>query len=108
MFYLYFFTESKSLHNLCYVNLYVTKEKLTEEQQDYLVECLEKTNDNFKKLYNGMMEEAIEEAESHGVTVYRDIDKSEFIEAVSPIHEEFCERGDSYRELYEDIQKYAE
>ena len=85
-----------------------TWEKLSKEQQDYLVECLEKTNDNFKKLYNGMMEEAMEEAQSHGVTVYRDIDKSEFIEAVSPIHEEFCERGDSYQELYEDIQNYAE
>ena len=82
-------------------------EKLSSDQQDYLVECLEKTNDNFKKLYNGMMEEAMEEAQSHGVKVYRDIDKSEFIEAVSPIHEEFCRRGDSYRELYEDIQKYA-
>ena len=82
-------------------------EKLSSDQQDYLVECLEKTNDNFKKLYNGMMEEAMEEAQSHGVKVYRDIDKSEFIEAVSPIHEEFCGRGDSYRELYEDIQKYA-
>ena len=82
-------------------------EKLSSDQQDYLVECLEKTNDNFKKLYNGMMEEAMEEAQSHGVKVYRDIDKSEFIEAVSPIHEEFCGRGDSYRELYEDTQKYA-
>ena len=85
-----------------------TWERLSAEQQDYLVECLEKTNDNFKKLYNGMMEEAMEEAESHGVTVYKDIDKSKFIEAVSPIHDEFCQRGDSYRELYEDIQKYAE
>ena len=81
---------------------------LTKEQQDYLVECLEKTNENFKKLYNGMMDEAMEEAEEHGVHVYRDIDKSAFIEAVQPIHEEFCGKGEDYQALYDDIQSYAE
>lgn len=81
---------------------------LTDEQKDYLVECLQKTNENFKSLYNGMMEEAMEEAQEHGVTVYRDIDKSAFIEAVSPIHEEFCARGEEYKALYDDIQKYAD
>lgn len=81
---------------------------LSKEQQDYLVECLEKTNENFKKLYNGMMEDAIEEAEEHGVHVYRDIDKSAFIEAVQPIHKEFCEKGDDYKALYDDIESYAE
>ena len=81
---------------------------LTDEQKDYLVECLQKTNENFKSLYNGMMEEAMEEAQEHGVTVYRDIDKSAFIEAVSPIHDEFCARGEEYKALYDDIQKYAD
>ena len=81
---------------------------LTDEQKDYLVECLQKTNENLKSLYSGMMEEAMEEAQEHGVTVYRDIDKSAFIEAVSPIHEEFCARGEEYKALYEDIQKYAD
>ena len=81
---------------------------LTKEQQDELVECLEKTNENFKKLYNGMMDEAMEEAEEHGVHVYRDIDKSAFIEAVQPIHEEFCGKGKDYQALYDDIQSYAE
>lgn len=84
-----------------------TWNSLTEEQQNYLTECLEKTNENFKSLYNGMMEEAIEEAESNGVYVYRDIDKTAFIEAVQPIHEAFCEKGEAYKALYEDIQSYA-
>ncbi len=85
-----------------------TWNKLSEEQRNYLIECLEKTNENFKSLYNGMMAEAVAEFESKGVKVYRDIDKSAFIEAVAPIHEEFCSRGEEYRALYEDIQKYAE
>ena len=72
------------------------------------VKWREKTNENFKKLYNGMMDEAMEEAEEHGVHVYRDIDKSAFIEAVQPIHEEFCGKGKDYQALYDDIQSYAE
>jgi TRAP-type C4-dicarboxylate transport system substrate-binding protein len=45
--------------------------------------------------------------QEHGVTVYRDIDKSKFIEAVQPMHEAFESKGDAYKSLYEDIQKYA-
>lgn len=55
-----------------------------------------------------MMAEAIEEAEEHGVTIYRDIDKTAFIQAVQPVHEAYCAKGESYRTLYEDIQKYAQ
>ena len=53
------------------------------------------------------LDDAIEEAQEHGVTVYRDIDKSKFIEAVQPMHEAFESKGDAYKSLYEDIQKYA-
>lgn len=85
-----------------------TWEKLSKEQQEYLKECLVKLNDNFVSKYNQMMEDAIEEAQSEGVTIYRDIDKSAFIEAVQPMHEEFESKGETYRNLYEDIQKYAD
>jgi tripartite ATP-independent transporter DctP family solute receptor len=81
---------------------------LTEEQQNYLVECLNKTNENFKSLYNGMMEDAITEAKEHGVTVYRDIDKTAFIEAVAPVAEEYCAKGETYQALYDDIQQYSD
>ena len=56
----------------------------------------------------GMMAEAMEEAESHGVHVYRDIDKTAFIEAVQPIHANFYNKGEAYKKLYDDIQKYAD
>lgn len=84
-----------------------TWHKLTDEQKTALTTSLEQTNDNFKSLYNGMMADAIEEAKEHGVHIYYDIDKTAFIEAVQPIHEEYCSRGEEYRALYEDIQKYA-
>lgn len=85
-----------------------TWNKMSEKQRQSLITALEKTNDNFKSLYNGMMEEAIQEAESKGVHVYKDIDKTPFIKAVQPIHEEFCNRGEAYKKLYDDIQKYAD
>lgn len=82
--------------------------KLTAEQQDYLKECLSGINENFKQMYNRMMDEAIEEAEGMGMTVYRDVDKTPFIEAVQPMHEEFSAKGEFYQELYSDIQQYKE
>lgn len=54
-----------------------------------------------------MMEEAVAEAQTHGVAIYRDIDKTAFIEAVQPVHEDYCSKGESYKALYDDIQKYA-
>lgn len=80
---------------------------LSEEQKEYLAECLSKTNDNFKKLYNGMMDAAMEEAEEHGVHVYKDIDKTAFIKAVAPVAEEYCAKGETYKALYDDIQSYS-
>ena len=82
-------------------------DSLSKEQQEYLKECLVKLNENFVSKYQQMMDDAIEEAQEHGVTVYRDIDKSKFIEAVQPMHEAFESKGDAYKSLYEDIQKYA-
>ncbi|MCB7060098.1 hypothetical protein LIZ31_19170, partial [Eggerthella lenta] len=52
-----------------------TWNRMTAQQQDYLVKGFEQTNENFKQLYNGMMDEAVAEAESNGVHIYRDIDK---------------------------------
>ncbi len=85
-----------------------TWNKMSEKQRQSLITALEKTNENFKSLYNGMMDEAIQEAESKGVHVYKDIDKTPFIQAVQPIHEEFCNKGEAYKKLYDDIQKYAD
>ena len=85
-----------------------TWDRMTDGQKQLLVDSIQKANENFKSLYNGMMAEAVEEAESHGVTIYRDIDKTAFIEAVQPVHENYCAKGESYKALYDDIQKYAQ
>lgn len=85
-----------------------TWNKLTAEQQDYLVECFSKLNDNFVQQYNRMMDDAIAEAETYGVHIYRDIDKTAFIEAVQPIHADFLAKGEAYQALYNDIQSYAQ
>ncbi|MCR5535848.1 MAG: TRAP transporter substrate-binding protein DctP [Succinivibrio sp.] len=80
--------------------------KLSDLQKQTLIDAINKANANFKKLYNGMMADAIKEAEEHGVTIYRNIDKTAFIKAVQPMHAEFKEKGQSYSALYDDIQKY--
>ncbi|MCD8221771.1 MAG: TRAP transporter substrate-binding protein DctP [Clostridiales bacterium] len=85
-----------------------TWNRLTDGQKELLTTAIQKANDNFKNLYNGMMLEATQEAEQHGVTIYRDIDKTAFIEAVQPIHADYTAKGDDYKALYDDIQKYAQ
>lgn len=85
-----------------------TFNKLTREQRQVLVSSIKKANDNFKSLYGEMMEEAVGQAQDHGVSVYRNIDKTAFIEAVQPIHKKYCSKGPDYKALYDDIQKYAQ
>lgn len=85
-----------------------TWNRLSENQQQALRDALTKTNDNFKTLYQSMMDEAIEEAQEHGVTIYKDIDKTALIEAVQPMHQEFADKGADYKALLEDIESYAD
>ena len=54
-----------------------------------------------------MMDDAINEAKTYGVHIYKGIDKTEFINAVQPIHAGFLAKGAQYKALYDDIQKYA-
>lgn len=103
----YTYTEHQYTPDI-YVISTKTWNRLTEAQQDYLIECFSKLNDNFVQKYNRMMDDAMEEAQSYGVHVYRDIDKTAFIEAVQPIHADFLAKGAEYQALYNDIQSYAE
>lgn len=80
---------------------------LSDEQKQYLKNSFTTINDNFTQMYSRMMNEAVEEAKEMGITVYKDIDKSKFIQAVQPIHSEFTSKGETYKKLYDDIQKYG-
>lgn len=102
----YTYTEHQYLPDV-YVISTAAWNKMTKEQQDFLVDCLNRSNENFKSQYDRMMEEAVEEAKEMGMTIYYDIDKTAFIEAVQPMHQEFTGKGGLYQELYDDIQKYA-
>lgn len=90
-----------------YIISTATWEKLSPQQQEYLRAGFATINDNFTQMYNRMMDDAIAEAEAMGMTIYRDIDKTAFIQAVQPMHESFAARGDAYKALYDDIQSYA-
>lgn len=103
----YTYTEHQYLPDV-YIISTETWEQMTKEQQDFLVDCLKRSNENFKSLYDNMMAEAIVEAEGMGMTIYHDIDKTPFIEAVKPMHKEFTDKGQLYSDLYNDIQNYAQ
>lgn len=101
----YTYTEHQYTPDIYIISTH-TWNRLTEEQRSALLDCFVKLNDNFVSQYNRMMDEAIAEAQTYGVSVYRDIDKSAFIQAVQPIHEKFTSKGDQYQALYDDIQSY--
>lgn len=82
----YTYTEHQYSPDIYIINT-KTWNKLSKEQKDYLQNCFVRLNDNFTQMYNRMMDDAIVEAEDMGMTIYRDIDKAPFIEAVKPIHE---------------------
>lgn len=82
--------------------------KLSKEQQEYLKEAFVEINSEFVKTYNQMMDEAVAEAEGMGIKVYKDIDKTEFINAVQPLHDDFKKTSAEHKRLYDDIQKYAD
>lgn len=59
--------------------------------KNYMLSRFVKFNENFVNRYNRMMDDAINEAKTYGVNIYKGIDKSKFIEAVQ------LERGDICR-----------
>ncbi|HCW53549.1 MAG TPA: C4-dicarboxylate ABC transporter [Clostridium sp.] len=80
-------------------------DSLNEEQQSAIKEALKESNEQYKKDYVETIEDATKEAEGMGVTFYK-IDKTPFIEAVQPMHQDFKDKGEKYKEYYEDIQQY--
>ena len=82
-----------------------TWNKLSKEQQDFLVKSLKDLNEDYKEIYKDMIADARKEAEGMGVTFYT-IDKQPFIDAVQPMHTKFKAKGEDYAKFYDDIQKY--
>lgn len=103
----YTYTEHQYTPDI-YIISVKTWDKLTQPQKDYMLSRFVKLNENFVNRYNRMMDDAINEAKTYSVNIYKGIDKSKFIEAVQPIHAAFLAKGEQYKALYDDIQKYAE
>lgn len=82
-----------------------TWNKLSKDQQDFLVESLKDLNEDYKVLYQEMILDARKQAEGMGVKFYT-IDKKPFIDAVQPMHAAFKAKGEDYAKFYDDIQKY--
>ena len=83
-----------------------TWERMSKEQQDFLVRTLSSLNENYQGMYDDMIAEAVAEAEEMGVVFYYDIDKEPFIESVQPMHQEFKDKGEDFARIYENIQSY--
>lgn len=79
--------------------------KLSDDQKNMLKEAMKKNSNEYKESYGNMIATATEEAKKMGVKFYK-IDKTPFIEAVKPFHDEFKAQGETFAKYYDDIQKY--
>ena len=80
-------------------------EKLTDEQKEIVKEAAVESAESHKVAWAKATEEAIKEAEEMGVKFYT-IDKTPFIDAAAPLHENFKAKNEDYKRYFEDIQSY--
>lgn len=83
-----------------------TWNKLSERQREYLLEACQRNAKDYIESYDSMISKAVDQAKAMGVTFYENIDKSEFIRAVQPIHEDLKRRDANFARYYEDIQNF--
>lgn len=83
-----------------------TWNKMSEAQREYLRNVCARNAEDYIQSYNDMIDDAVQEAKKMGVTFYEDIDKTEFINAVQPIHDDIKKKSAEYARFYDDIQSY--
>jgi tripartite ATP-independent transporter DctP family solute receptor len=101
----YTLTEHQYLPDIFLIST-ATWEKLSERQQNFLAESLKENQEEYRAAYEAMINKARQEAEKMGVIFYTVPDKSVFIKAVQPMHDEMKQRDSNFKRFYENIQHY--
>lgn len=79
---------------------------LSEEQQQALKDAAKESSESHKDVWAQAIDQAITEAEEMGVAFY-EIDKTAFIDAAAPLHEEYKAKNETNNKYFEDFQSYA-
>lgn len=79
------------------------KERLSEAQYEAVLEAAKESTEFEKAVFKEAVEEEKAIAEKEYGVVYNDLDTTEFLEAVQPLHEQF-KNDETYSELYKEIR----
>lgn len=79
------------------------KERLSEEQYEEVLEAAKASTEFEKAVFKEAVEEEKAIAEKEYGVVYNDLDTTEFLEAVQPLHEQF-KNDETYSELYKEFR----
>lgn len=79
------------------------KERLTDEQYEAVLEAAKESTEFEKAVFKDAVEEEKAIAEKEYGVVYNDLDTTEFLAAVQPLHEQF-KNDENYSELYQEIR----
>lgn len=79
------------------------KERLSNEQYEAVLEAAKESTEFEKAVFKEAVEEEKAIAEKEYGVVYNDLDTTEFLEAVQPLHEQF-KNDETYSELYKEIR----
>lgn len=82
-------------------------ETLSPEDYQGIVSAITQSNEDFRVVNQGLLEDSRKEAEEAGVVFYDDIDKEPFREKVEPMYEDFINQGPEFKQLYDTIESVA-
>ena len=100
----YTYTEHQYVPDVLIVNTNFWNE-LTDEQREAVQAEANATAESHKEAWEVATNAAIEEAKEMGVTFYT-IDKTAFIEAAGPLHEEYKAASEDNAKYFEDFQSF--
>lgn len=80
-------------------------DELSEEQQQAITEAAKGSSESHKQVWADAIEQAITDAEEMGVEFHK-IDKTAFIDAAVPLHEEYQAKSEANKTYFEDFQSY--
>lgn len=80
-----------------------TLDKLTDEQVKDIKDSIWQNNQEYRKLNNSMLSDAVKQSKEAGMDFY-EVDQKPFKEKVLPMHESYEAKGPEYKALYEAVE----
>lgn len=100
----YTYTEHQYVPDVLIISTKVL-DKLSDDQLKAIQDAAKASSESHKDVWAEAVEKSIKESEEMGVTFYT-IDKQAFIDAATPLHEEYKAKSEENQKFFDDFQSY--